>query len=93
MGCAGSKEGDKYEVTLDGMGCIALGWEKMMRDKTGKLSVMTGHWEVSTDRIDNDHHVSLGEGGFGLVYVPPPPPPSLLVSWLLLGISLVLQHC
>lgn len=29
---------------------------------------MTGHWEVTTDRIDSSHHVSLGEGAFGMVY-------------------------
>ena len=33
-----------------------------------QVSVMTGHWEVTTDRIDNSHHVSIGEGAFGMIY-------------------------
>jgi hypothetical protein len=29
---------------------------------------MTGHWEVTSDRIDGSHHVSIGEGAFGMIY-------------------------
>lgn len=73
MGCNASKTAQEVSydpLRVTGIGSVARGWDEWLKSQTSpqQVSVLTGSWEISRDKLVSDHHVMMGEAAFGIVY-------------------------